>query len=227
MSRTRILAASAVAGAAALGATAMAVTEDDGEVRALAAPPGPAAAPAELPVPAGWRVADARTENHDGTAVTVTRYERDGRRTLGAEHVSTVVARDGTLLGYTRMIAGASGELLPEDRAREAALGWLRRHAPEYARGLDVQWVDRHDERVRTPDGREHVVPGTKVKARHASGLYAWVIVDAAGRVVTYERDVRWDASAGRRGTEMWLHDTWVAAREGTGPQPAAPYAVA
>src|SRR5688500_18523274 len=128
MFRTRILAASAVAGAAALGATAMAVSEDDGEVRDLAAPSpsrpaaAAAAAPTELPVPAGWRVADTRTENHDDTPVTVTRYERDGRRTLGAEHVSTVVARDGTLLGYTRMIAGASGDLLPEERAREAAL---------------------------------------------------------------------------------------------------------
>ncbi|QFG24289.1 hypothetical protein [Actinomadura sp. WMMB 499] len=73
----------------------------------------------------------------------------------------------------------------------------------------------------------DRTVPGTKVKARHDSGLYAWVIADGAGRVVTYERDVRWDGSAGRRGTEMWLHDAWVAAREGTGPQPGAPYAAA
>ncbi|GAA5039002.1 hypothetical protein HNP84_003459 [Thermocatellispora tengchongensis] len=184
-------------------------------------------AAANLAVPHGWRPADIREERHDEVPVTVVRYERDGRRSLGGEHVSAVVADDGTLLGYTRLVADTPPARLSEERARQAALGWLRSYVPEYAQGLRVQWVDRHDERVRTPDGRERVVSGMKVKAHHTSGRYAWVIVDGGGRIVTYERDVRWDGAAGRRGTEMWLHDSWIAAREGTGPQPGAPYAVA
>lgn len=104
---------------------------------------------------------------------------------------------------------------------------WHRSYVPRYARGLQVQWVERHDEHVRTPGGRERVISGMKVKTRHASGLYTWVIVDGAGRVLTYERDVRWDGAAGRRGTQMWLHDAWIAAHEGTGRQPEAPYAKA
>lgn len=68
---------------------------------------------------------------------------------------------------------------------------------------------------------------GTKVKTRHANGRYAWVIVGADETILTYERDITWDSAAGRRSAEMWLHDTWIAAREGAAAQPPAPYATA
>jgi hypothetical protein len=66
-----------------------------------------------------------------------------------------------------------------------------------------------------------------KVKMHHDNGLYGWVIVGSDGQVITFERDIAWDAGEGRRGTQMWLHDAWIAAYEGAGPQPDAPYALA
>jgi hypothetical protein len=181
---------------------------------------------AGLRVPNGWHVVDQRTGWHDETAVTVVRYEPDGTRNLGAQHVTAVMDGVGTILGYTQMAADVPSRLPSQDAARAAAERWLAGYVPGYLRGLSVEWVDRHDERIRDAAGRERVVPGMKVKARHTSGLYAWVIVDGDGEVLTYERDVRWDGAAGRRGTQMWLHDAWVAAREGNAPQPSAPYAV-
>ncbi|GIH77000.1 hypothetical protein [Planobispora longispora] len=183
---------------------------------------------AGLAVPEGWRPVHTRRERHDERPVTVVRYEPGTTRTLGGEHLTVVVDDKGTLLGYTRLTAATAGRPRPQaDRAERAAFDWLRGFAAEHAAGLDVQWVDQHDEEIRDKAGRKRVVTGTKVKTRHPNGLYTWVIVGDRGTVLAYERDVRWDGGAGRRGTEMWLHDRWIAAHEGTGPQPDAPYALA
>ncbi|MGX2993372.1 hypothetical protein JNUCC64_03605 [Streptomyces sp. JNUCC 64] len=188
---------------------------------------GKALADAGLPaVPDGWRAVRVRREAHEDRPVTVVRYERGTRRVLGGEHVTTVVDREGTLLGYTRMTPDPESPSVPSDEAAEGtAFAWLERFAPDHAEGLSTQWVDRHDEEVRDRAGTVRAVSGAKVKTRHESGLYTWVIVGGDGEVVTYERDVRWDSSRGRRATAMWLHDKWIAAREGTGPRPGAPYA--
>ncbi|MFE0426313.1 hypothetical protein [Streptomyces sp. NPDC058953] len=181
---------------------------------------------AGLPLPAGWRPVQVRAERHDNRPVTVVRYERGTGRTLGGEHITTVLDGEGTLLGYTRMTADATALPLPSDEAAEkAAFAWMGRFVPEHSAGLSVQWVDRHDEEVRDRAGARHTVSGAKVKSRHENGLYTWVIVDDRGEVVTYERDIRWDAAGNRRATRMWLHDKWTAAREGSGPRPAPPYA--
>jgi hypothetical protein len=183
-------------------------------------------AEAGLAVPDGWRPVQVRRAKHEERAVTVVRYEQGARRTLGGEHVTTVVDGKGVLLGYTRMTRDAATSSPPSDQAAEkAAFAWMKRFVPEHSEGLSVQWVDRHDEEVRDQSGAAHTVTGAKVKSRHGNGLYTWVIVDGEGEVVTYERDIRWDGLRGRRATQMWLHDKWIAAREGTGPQPASPYA--
>lgn len=183
-----------------------------------------ALATAGLAVPDGLRPVLIRAERHDDRPVTVVRYERGTARTLGGEHLTTVVDDEGTLLGYTRMTADTDTPAPPADRAAErAAFAWLARFVPDHTAGLTVQWVDRHDEEVRDRKGARHTVSGAKVKSRHDNGLYTWVIVDGRGRVVTYERDIRWDGRERRRATHMWLHDRWIAAREGAGPAPAAP----
>ncbi|MFI6288523.1 hypothetical protein ACIBCM_27885 [Streptomyces sp. NPDC051018] len=185
---------------------------------------------AGLAVPDGWRPVQVREDEHDDRPVTVVRYERGAQRTLGGEHITTVVDGRGTLLGYTRMTLDAASSSVSSDKAAEkaaekAAFDWMERFVPEHAEGLDVQWVNRHDEEVRDQAGTEHTVSGAKVKSRHDNGLYTWVIVNDKGEIITYERDIRWDDSEGRRGTQMWLHDKWIAAREGSGPQPESPYA--
>lgn len=64
-------------------------------------------------------------------------------------------------------------------------------------------------------------ITGMKVKGRQLStGLYAWVIVGPDEQVITFERGIAWDSSQHRRLTQMWLHDAWIAARDGFAPQP-------
>ncbi|MFC9897735.1 hypothetical protein ACFVMC_28950 [Nocardia sp. NPDC127579] len=186
-----------------------------------------ALATAGLTLPDGWLPAWVQAAGHDQQSVTVVRYEQDARRDLGGEHITTVVGADGTLLGYTRMTASAASGPAATDRvaARTAAATWLNGFAADYAAGLDLQFVEPHEEQIRDSTGVTRTITGLKVKSHHASGLYAWTIVDGDGQVITYERDIRWDSGAGRRGTEMWMHDKWIAAREGSGPQPSSPYA--
>ncbi|GAB3768101.1 hypothetical protein [Microlunatus parietis] len=179
-----------------------------------------------LEVPTGWDIVDVRLERHDDRAVTVIRHQPDGHR-LGGPHASLVLDDSGTILGFTRLAGGAGAELPDEEAAREAALGFLQRVAPDYAAGLSVEWVDQHDEAITLRDGIAHTVSGIKVKLHHDDGRYAWVIVGPDAQILTYERDITWDSNQGRRGTQMWLHDSWIAAHEGTGAQPGPPYALA
>ncbi|SDP02684.1 hypothetical protein SAMN04487905_101489 [Actinopolyspora xinjiangensis] len=182
---------------------------------------------AGLSVPEGWHPVQTRRESHDDRKVTVVRYQPHPERALGGEHVSVVIDDEDSLLGYTRMTTTAAHRPLPDDAdAERAAFEWLNGFAHEHAEKLTVQWIDRHDETIHDSAGTQYLISGAKVKTRHSDGLYTWIIVDDRGEVITYERDIRWDRGAGRRGTEMWMHDRWVAAREGTGPQPNAPYAI-
>ncbi len=150
----------------------------------------------------------------DGTPIVLHRYQSggDAEPDLGGEHASLVVERDsGRLKGFTRLYAGVSDGALPgEDASRNGALAFLRQQAPDLLKDYEVLWIDRHDEVVRIA-GRDTTVSGTKVKFRNQDdGLYFWVILAADGSVMTFERDIHWITFPGRRGTEKWLHDTWL-----------------
>ncbi|MEU6720349.1 hypothetical protein ABZ897_53610 [Nonomuraea sp. NPDC046802] len=179
-----------------------------------------------LRVPRGSKIVRVRRERHDDRDVIVIRHQRDGYR-LSGPHTSLVLDADGTILGFTRLQDGDQGPLPHARRAEEIALRFLRQVAPDHAEGLTVNWVAQHDETVTRPDGTTVTVTGMKVKTHHDNGLYTWVIVGPDETVLTYERDITWDSGRGRRGTQMWLHDSWIAAYEGAGPQPASPYALA
>lgn len=178
-----------------------------------------------LSAPPEWDVVNVRAERHDDTPVTIVRYQDDGCR-LGAPQSSVVFDAEGTVLGFTRLAEPADGAKPPGDgESEEIALEFLDRVAPRYAEGLSVEWADRHDEIVTSAGGDAVTVSGTKVKMHHDNGRYSWVVVGANGEILTYERDITWDSEQGRRGTQMWLHDSWIAARDGVGEQPGAPYA--
>lgn len=182
-----------------------------------------------LTLPSNWREVDVRTERHDDEEVTVTRYQPTEEIRLGGPHVSVVSGEDDRLVGCTALDPDANNDPrdLPDvEQARQAAYSWLGRTDEDYLQGLTEQWVDRHDETIVDEDGNEHVIPGVKVKTRHEDGRYAWVVIGADSRVVTFERDVAWDTAAQRRATQMWLHDVWIAALEGSGKQPSPPAAL-
>ncbi|MBO3734985.1 hypothetical protein [Glycomyces niveus] len=179
-----------------------------------------------LSVPSTWDIVDVREGDHDGLPVTVVRRQPDGYR-LGGPHATVVADRDGRLLGYTCLRANDPADLLDRAESRRAAFDLIRRAAGAYADDLAVQWIKRHDETVAEADGSVRAVTGMKVKTRHADGRYTWAVVGPGGTVLTYERGISWDAARARRGTPMWLHDKWIAAHDGLGPQPEPPYATA
>lgn len=64
----------------------------------------------------------------------------------------------------------------------------------------------------RGADGRDEVIEVCWAKFAHRNGTYNWVTVGPGGSIVEIEREAQWDYRAGRRATEQWDHDGWIAA---------------
>ncbi|PYF01181.1 hypothetical protein BJ122_12513 [Rhodopseudomonas faecalis] len=180
----------------------------------------PAAAIIDSYLPAGYREAARRAVTVDGEAAELVRYQRtDGRNAaLGGEHFSTVIAANGRLKGFARIDLDLVGGALPSrDQAQAIAMEFLAQAAPDLLRSLKISWIEPHDEPLRvTRDGRseELTLTGMKVKMRNtADGRWMWVIVGADRKVMVFERDIVWITMPGKRGTEKWLHDSWLAER--------------
>ncbi len=177
-----------------------------------------AATTLQAAMPHGYREAGRRAVVVDGEGAELVRHTRiDGRNaTLGGEHFSTVIADDGRLKGFARIDLDLVGGPLPtRPEAQAIAMDFLRDAAPDLLPGLTISWIEPHDEPLRvTRAGRtEHLtLTGMKVKMRNsADGLWMWVIVGADHKVMVFERDIHWISFPGRRGTEKWLHDSWLA----------------
>ncbi|MGO1849472.1 hypothetical protein [Microbacterium sp.] len=131
-----------------------------------------------------------------------------------------MAGEDGTIFGYTHQSDHFTADALPgREEAEQVAVEFLTSIDPAFADGLTVQWINQHDETITGPDNTTVTVSGMKVKTRHDSGLYTWVIVGAGNQIVTYERDITWNSDHSRRQTAMWLHDAWVTARDNSGEE--------
>lgn len=168
-------------------------------------------------MPAGYREAARRAVSLDGEGAELVRYERtDGRNAaLGGEHFSTVIANNGRLKGFARIDLDLVGGQLPSrEEAQAIAMDFLRDAAPDLLPGMKISWIDPHDEPLRvTRNGHTEdlTLTGMKVKMRNkADGLWMWVIVGADRKVMVFERDINWITFPGHRGTEKWLHDSWL-----------------
>lgn len=75
--------------------------------------------------------------------------------------------------------------------------------------------------------GKYVEIPISWVKFAHTNGSYNWVSVGPDNQIFEMERESYWNYWLSRRATEEWNYDSWVLAREGKGPQPAAPEALA
>lgn len=177
----------------------------------------PAATIAATFMPDGYREVARRTVTVDRQGAELVRYERvDGRNAaLGGEHFSTVIGSDGRLKGFARIdIDLVGGELPSREDTQAIAMDFLRNAAPDLLPGMKISWIEPHDEPLRvTRDGRtdDLTLTGMKVKMRNsADGLWMWVIVGADRKVMVFERDINWITFPGRRGTEKWLHDSWL-----------------
>lgn len=207
-----------VAGTAANIALADSTKGNSMTVSATAAQPATTVVSAYTPT--GYRETVRRAVTVDGEGAELVRYERtDGRNAaLGGEHFSTVIADNGRLKGFARMDLDLVGGQLPSREETQAiAMDFLRDAAPDLLPGMKISWIEPHDEPLRvTHNGRTEdlTLTGMKVKMRNsADGLWMWVIVGADRKVMVFERDINWITFPGRRGTEKWLHDSWLAER--------------
>jgi hypothetical protein len=187
--------------------------------------PLPVRLDSRLRPPAGFEIlASVNPVALDGVPAWHLRYQRnDGQNGgLGGEHYSMVLSQSGQLLGKTWFSADQCHGTLPTAaQAQRIAYSYLEQHAPDLLPGLALQWVQPHQETLRTTlaDGqsRSHTLTGMKVKClNEADGRYFWVIVGPGGVVLTFERNIVWDFARSLRQTEKWLHDSWL-----TGQLPA------
>jgi hypothetical protein len=168
-------------------------------------------------IPTGYQKTGQRAITVDSEKATLTRYERiDGRNAgFGGEHFSVVIADNGRLKGFVRIDLDLVGRALPsKEDAQQIAMDFLQQQAPDLRTGMELHWIDTHDEPLRvTHDGKakDLILTGMKVKMRNTTdGRWFWVIVGADHKVMAFERDIHWISFPGRRGTEKWLHDSWM-----------------
>lgn len=161
----------------------------------------------------------------DGVQAALIRYQRaDGRNAfLGGEHFSAVIAEDGRLKGFARMDLDLLDAPLPaREEAEDVAMELLRAAAPDLLDVLAVSWIEPHDEPLRVEHGggaTDLRLSGMKVKMRNTDdGRWMWVIVGPGRQVLAFERDIVWITMPGRRKTEKWLHDSWLAERAPDAP---------
>ncbi|MGU2311257.1 hypothetical protein ACSEV1_03610 [Pseudomonas aeruginosa] len=212
MTKVRYLSISALAIVLAMNA-ANANTESAQETQAMNQITAPIVA-----IPSTHGESTRRTVALDEGTAVLTRYVRaDGRNdALGGEHFSTVVSDTGVLKGFASMTQDLVGKPLPSrERSEEIARAFLQQHAPDLLERMKISWIEPHDEPLTVMrNGREEVVTltGMKVKARNlADGRWFWVIVGGDGKPMVFERDIVWITFPGKRKTEKWLHDSWLA----------------
>ena len=154
----------------------------------------------------------------DGEDAVLTRHVRADRRNdlLGGEHFSTVVDKSGLLKGFANISLDLVGKPLPSrERSEEIARAFLEEQAPDLLPRMEISWIEPHDEPIRVQrNGKmeDLTLTGMKVKARNlADGRWFWVIVGADEKPMVFERDIVWITFPGKRKTEKWLHDSWLA----------------
>ncbi len=169
-------------------------------------------------VPDGYDFFGETSVEVDGKTAELLRFTRADKTNthLGGEHVSYVLAPKGNLLGFTWMDDRFDGrqKQISQAETETIARDFLKCYAPDLLKNMRLLWVHAHDETIRTKAGKQRTLTGMKFKARDRStGLYFWVIVGADRNVMIFERDIHWITFPGHRGTEKWLHDSWLSQR--------------
>lgn len=137
----------------------------------------------------------------DPTTTTARRNDVEVRivsHPLAAPERSIEVFAGARLVAFTHQLArfDARDAMPTREAAHAAALATLQRVAPDLLDGLELQWIEPHD---------EGAIRGMKVKTRQADGRYAWVVVGANAEAITFERDVVWSEGMSRRLTQQLL----------------------
>ncbi len=140
---------------------------------------------------------------------------------LYGEHISLVTDTAGRkILGFVKLDGEQPRTLPTRAEAKHASDIFLQKIAPDLLPEREILWIKPHDERLRINDvdgnQQERIVRGMKVKAiDHGTGLYFWTVVDGLQNVYIFEREIKWITFPGKRATEQWLHDDWIAKHGG------------
>ncbi|QDR81313.1 YcdB/YcdC domain-containing protein [Sporomusa termitida] len=169
-----------------------------------------------IKVPENYALAQVYEGVQAGDDVFVFRFTKGENAQIGGEHFSFVVtANENLLLGVMWMDKQFEKgvELPSEEETAEIAREYITNVDPDLFSKLQVQWIAPHDETI-SVDGKEVTVTGMKYKCYiPAEKTYVWVVVGTGGEIITFERGLVWDSGLGRRGTESWIYDAWLAER--------------
>ena len=153
------------------------------------------------------------------------RYERADKQNTGlyGEHLSFITTgENGLLKGFVKYTKEHQSEPLPtQEDALQISEDFLKQAAPDLLENRKVLWIEPHDEVIKIQNEsskmtQELTITGMKVKSLNTeTGLYFWTIVDANRQVFIFERDIKWITFPGKRGTEKWLHDSYLAEKWG------------
>ncbi len=174
------------------------------------------------------------------SAIWVRLKDKGSLGCLNGDHISLIYEENtGNLLGYTRLDNNYSDKVPTHQIALENALRFLKNLAPDLIKydtatpqlnsidigsrmifnpvltidNVELNWIDMHYETFNL-HGKTVTGYGLKVKLYlPKTGLWAWVIVDETGRVLTFERNISWDFEKMERQSQMWLHDKWLIAK--------------
>lgn len=148
------------------------------------------------------------------------RFERSDQQNAGlfGEHLSVVTTNDGVLKGFVKYTQDHRSQPLPtKEVAADVSEAFLKQAAPDLLDNRKVLWIEPHDEVIQLQthgdqSKQNFTITGMKVKSLNTkTGLYFWTIVDANNEVFIFERDIKWITFPGKRGTEKWLHDSYLA----------------
>lgn len=165
-------------------------------------------------LPSDYQPISQRAVTIDGEAATLLRYQpqENTQIQLGETHFSLLTDKSDCLKGFVWLAPQfAGGKLPPEQTAQTVADTFLQNYAPDLYANKETHWIAPHNETIQV-NNQSLTLTGMKVKMRHAkNGLWFWVIVGNHGKPMVFERDIVWISFPGKRQTEKWLHDAWLA----------------
>lgn len=179
-----------------------------------------------ITLPATFQLVGESNEIRNRHMVTILRYQKDG---LFVENGPRVLAifRGEELISLKNLTQVPTGTLPTDDIARKIAEKIFLLANRTYARDLSFIRIEHQTRDFMPRPGLRQTFPVLWIKFGHRDGSYNWVTLSGSTTVIEMEFDSHWDYFRGRRKTEMWDNDDWVAARNGRGPQMASPNALA
>lgn len=166
----------------------------------------------QVVIPSGYHFYSVKKVVADNESALLFRYQKDRNENKNGEHFSFIISEnEKQILGFTYMDKKFSNsKMISKAEAKKITETFLRQLDNSLAKELKNLWIEQHDEQIIAND-KEAIISGIKYKCyRAATNDYCWVVVGFDGAIVTFERNIKWDNTAGKRITEKWLHDSWV-----------------